>query len=391
MRGLLGSSIGGQVPTSTRGTLGRVKIALLSDCYPPRTGGIESQVGDLARQLVRAGHEVEVFTATSGAKGEHGGHVEVVDGIRVHRMGLRLPGGIPVNPLAPPEVRARLRHSAFDVVHVHLGVVSPFAWDMARMATGMGVPTALTFHCLLDRAAPVMGPALRAWTARGAVLSAVSGLAAKGVQQAVPGAPVAVLPNGIDPEDWPVGEVRPHPRPLRVVTATRLAPRKRVGALLRVVEAAVARLGPGALTLDVYGDGPLRPLVRARIDRLGLDEVVALHGRISRTQLVDAYRGADAYLSPTRLEAFGIAALEARTAGLPVIARSDSGVREVVTDGISGLLAADDHGLVDAVVRLGADATLRTRMARHNATTGPTQTWDRVVELTLAEYRRAGA
>ena len=41
-----------------------MKVALLSDCYPPRTGGIESQVGDLAAQLVLAGHEVE--TAADG-------------------------------------------------------------------------------------------------------------------------------------------------------------------------------------------------------------------------------------------------------------------------------------------------------------------------------------
>ncbi len=368
-----------------------MKVALVSDCYPPRTGGIESQVSDLAAQLVRAGHEVEVFTATAGARGERGGVVEMVDGIRVHRMALRLPGGLPVNPLAPPEVRDRLRRKGFDVAHVHLGVVSPFAWDIARVTTGMGMHTALTFHCLLDRAAPALGPALRSWTEQGAVLSAVSGLAAKGVHRALPGAPVAVLPNGIDPGRWPVGEVRPTARPVRLVTASRLSPRKRTGALLRVVAAAVARLGPGALTLDVYGDGSLRPLLESRVGSLGLDDVVTLHGRVPRAELARAYRESDALLSPTRLEAFGIAALEARTAGLPVIARADSGVREVVSDGISGLLAADDDALADAVVRLAADDTLRTRIARHNVSTPPTQTWPRIVDLAEAEYRRAGA
>ncbi|WP_435199936.1 glycosyltransferase family 4 protein [Janibacter sp. GS2] len=368
-----------------------MKVALLSDCYPPRTGGIESQVSDLATELHRAGHAVEVFTATPGARGGHGGAVEVVDGIRVHRMALRLPGGLPVNPLAPPEVRERLRQGGFDAAHVHLGVVSPFAWDMARVTTDLGLPTALTFHCVLDRAAPALRPMLRAWTRRGAVLSAVSGFAAEGVRRAAPGEPVAVLPNGVDPQAWPVGQARPAARPVTVVTATRLAPRKRVVALLRVISAAVERLGPGALTLEVYGDGPLRPLLERRIDALGLRDVVTLRGRVPRSDLALAYREADAYLSPTRLEAFGIAALEARTAGLPVIARADSGVREVVTDGLSGLLASDDDGLVDALVRLAADATLRTRLAHHNVTTPPVQTWDRVVGLARAEYRRAGA
>ncbi|MDN5717908.1 MAG: glycosyltransferase, partial [Janibacter sp.] len=167
--------------------------------------------------------------------------------------------------------------------------------------------------------------------------------------------------------------------------------RKRVGALLSVVARAHERLGPGAMTVDIYGDGPLRPWLEARVEALDLRDVVHLPGRVTRGELARVWADADGYLSPTRLEAFGIAALEARTAGLPVIARGDSGVREVVTDGVSGLLARDDAGLTDALVRLVADDSLRTRIARHNRRTPPAQTWDRVVDLAVAEYRRAGA
>lgn len=368
-----------------------MKVALLSDCYPPRTGGIESQVSDLAAQLVKAGHEVEVFTATAGADGSSAGAIEQLGGVRVHRMSTPLTGGLPVNPFAPPEVRRRLAAGGFDVAHVHLGVVSPFAWDMADVTTDLGLPTALTWHCVLDRAARPLGPMVRRWAQRGAVLSAVSGFAAEGVHRAAKGEPVAVLPNGIDPGAWPVGGLRRVQRPVRVVTASRLAPRKRVGALLKIAARAQERLGPGAMTLDVYGDGSLRPWLEARVDALGLGDVVALRGRVGRDDLARAWAGADVYLSPTRLEAFGIAALEARTVGLPVIARGDSGVREVVTDGVSGLLAADDAGLADVLVRLVADETLRSRITRHNTETLPAQTWDRVVGLAVAEYRRAGA
>ncbi len=372
-------------------------MALLSDCYPPRTGGIESQVGDLAAQLVQAGHEVEVLTATSAGRGASlRSKGASRPSILVHRLDTPLALGLPVNPLAVPEARRLLAEGGYDVAHVHLGVVSPFAWDMAGLATDLGLPTALTWHCVLDRAARLLGPAVRRWVERGAVLSAVSGVAAEGVRQAAKGEPVAVLPNGIDPTFWrpstpsPLESTTPT-RPVRLVTATRLAPRKRVGALLSVVAAARRRLGPGAMTLDVYGDGSLRPWLEARVGSLGLDDVVRLRGRVSRAELASAWSRADVYLSPTRLEAFGIAALEARTAGLPVIARADSGVREVVTDGVSGLLASDDDALVDALVRLVADDTLRTRIAANNRRVPPVQTWDRVVDLAVAEYRRAGA
>ena len=63
---------------TSQSDFGRLKIALISDCYVPRLGGIEMQVHDLARQLQRAGHEVVVITTTGGP--------DVVDGVRVHRI-----------------------------------------------------------------------------------------------------------------------------------------------------------------------------------------------------------------------------------------------------------------------------------------------------------------
>ena len=70
-------------------------------------------------------------------------------------MALRLPWELPVNPLAPPEVRRRLADGGFDVAHVHMGVVSPFATDMADVALGLGLPTAITWHCLIERSRPL--------------------------------------------------------------------------------------------------------------------------------------------------------------------------------------------------------------------------------------------
>src|SRR5664280_912134 len=128
---------------------GSVKIAMLSDCYMPRLGGIEVQVHDLAARLVGRGHEVVVFTATPGNRGERGGFVDQVDGVVVHRLALRLPFELPVNPLAPRLLRQRLASGGFDVVHVHMGVLSPFAVDCIRVATDMGLPAAMTWHCML--------------------------------------------------------------------------------------------------------------------------------------------------------------------------------------------------------------------------------------------------
>ena len=372
-----------------------MKVALLSDCYLPRLGGIEVQVHDLACQLRARGHEVEVFTATPGERGQRHGVVEAVDGLRVHRMALRLPWELPVNPLAPPEVRRRLAHGGFDVAHVHMGVVSPFATDMADAAQRIGLPTAITWHCLIERSRPLFrltGHARR-WAGRGAALSAVSAVTAGSVRGIVgPGARVEVLPNGIDVDAWaPPHRHEPQPgSPVRVVSAMRLAVRKRPLAVLEVAAAARQVLPRQArFTLELLGEGPERRRLERFAAAHDMQGWVRLPGRVSREELRDRYWSADLYLTPARLEAFGIAALEARTAGLPVLARSGTGVADFVEDGVNGVLATDDEGLAGSLARLVLDPALRARLAGNSLRHPPAQAWPEVLTRVEAEYARA--
>ena len=121
----------------------------------------------------------------------------------------------------------------------------------------------------------------------------------------------------------------------------------------------------------------------------GMTSWVSLPGRVPRTSVRDRYATADVYISPARLESFGIAALEARTSGLPVVARSGSGVGEFVIDGVNGFLAEDDESMAAALARLASDDGLRDRMRAHNLDQAPAQDWPRVAEQAEAEYRRA--
>jgi glycosyltransferase involved in cell wall biosynthesis len=374
-----------------------VKVALLTDCYLPRLGGIEVQTHDLAAQLRARGHAVEVFTATLGEQGQRHGFVEDVDGVPVHRMAIRLPWELPVNPFAPPEVRRRLRAGGFDVAHVHMGVVSPFATDLAGVALGLGMPTAITWHCLMERSQPIfraLGHARR-WGQRGAALSAVSGVAAASVQQVVgTGNEVRVFPNGIDTGVWrpPPAAPRAADAPVEVVAAMRFAARKRPLAVLEVAARAAELAGPGhPMRLTVFGEGPERRRLERFVAQHDMGDWVALPGRVGRDQLRERYWGSDVYLTPARLEAFGIAALEARTAGLPVVARQDTGVGDFVVDGVNGILGADDDALAQGLAGLLTAPELLHRIAETNRRLPPDQDWPSVVALAEEEYRRAGA
>ncbi len=374
-----------------------MKIALLSDCYLPRLGGIEVQVHDLAARLVDRGHEVVVFTATPGDHGERGGFVDEVDGVSVHRLALRLPFELPVNPLAPRLLRRRLAEGGFDVAHIHMGVVSPFALDCARVATGLGLPTAMTWHCMLGSLEPVFRAAghVRTWAARGVAMSAVSAVAAQPLQRLVgPSWVVNVLPNGIDVDRWAPHTDRERGHrvggAVRVVSAMRLVSRKRPMPLLRTM-ARVRALVPDdiGMSLEILGEGPDRGRLERFVSAHDMGGWVHLPGRVTREELRKSYAAADIYVAPAPLESFGIAALEARTVGLPVVGRWGSGLQEFVTDGVNGFLATDDEAMAGALARLVTDQDLRGSMTAYNLGTPPEQSWVRILDGAEDEYRRA--
>ena len=370
---------------------------MLSDCYLPRLGGIEVQVHDLAARLTGRGHEVVVFTATPGNRGERGGFVDQVDGVVVHRLALRLPFELPVNPLAPGLLRSRLGAGGFDVAHVHMGVLSPFAVDSTRVTTELGLPTAMTWHCMLGRFEPVFRAAgyVRGWARRGVVMSAVSAVAAEPLQRVVGSAGIVnVLSNGIDVDRWAVSAEQAPQREaghsVRVVSAMRLATRKRPLPLLHVM-ARVRALVPAQtrIRLEILGDGPDRGRLERFIAAHDMGSWVRLPGRVTREELRDRYAASDIFVAPAPLESFGIAALEARTVGLPVVGRRGSGIQEFVKDGLNGYLATDDEAMARSLAALVADDGLRESMTAYNRSTQPEQSWGRILDGAEAEYRRA--
>ncbi|MBO9554247.1 glycosyltransferase family 4 protein [Cellulomonas sp.] len=374
-----------------------MRIVHVSDCYAPRTGGIESQVADLAARQSAAGHEVHVLTATLGTAGERGGVVDVEHGVHVHRLGARIPFDLPVNPVGSRLLRDAYASLAPDVVHVHAGLVSPFAFDGSRISLERGLPTAITWHCMLDGVIPALRTAVHRthWSHPRAALSAVSAVAAERVRR-VFDAPVSILPNGLDLDAWAPSDDATAPTavdaergPLRLVATMRLAPRKRAVPLVELVAAARDRLPPGALRLSLIGSGPAATRVRATVARHRLQHVVDLRGRLTRAAVREAYREADVFLAVAELEAFGIAALEARTSGLAVVARKGTGVAEFVQDGVDGLLVADDAEMTEAVVHLARDRRLLDGILAHNRAVRPAFGWADVLGHAEAEYARA--
>jgi glycosyltransferase involved in cell wall biosynthesis len=370
-----------------------MRILHVTDAYLPKQGGIEVQVHDLAMRQLLAGHQVEVLTCAPD-RAPHADLDAVRDvpgrpGPRVHRV--RIPWGRVRRTNAM--IHEHYRRERPDVVHVHLSVLSPLAILGVRAAARSGVPVLVTLHSLWSYATPLyrLADTLLRWGDWQVHWGAVSELAAGSLRSILGSrAEVSVLPNGVEPGAWAVEPAERDPAEVVVVSVMRLAARKRPKALLHVVRRARGQLPEGVrLRVIVVGEGPLRRRLARDVARYGLRDVVELAGRMERDQIRGLYRRADVYIAPAILESFGIAALEARCAGVPVIARSQTGIADFIRTGEHGMLAATDAGLATALADLAADPQLRFRMAEHNRACAPETGWADVLQRCELAYKVA--
>ena len=362
-----------------------MKVGLVCDWYHPRVGGIELHLQDLAKQLAGAGHDVVVVTPTPGP--------DDVDGIRVRRT----PGALmPVFEFLCTGAGIRavgnaLTEEKVDVAHCHVSIVSPAALGGACQAHRRGIPTVLTFHSvvpqthLLARAVRMtLGTA--AWRAR---FTAVSKRVAGDVSPIAAGSAVTVLPNGIDVGFWRVERTRTDSE-FRMVSVMRLNGKKRPLALVDMMKRLRSMLpADERVSLRIVGDGPQRPMVQRAIERANLGDRVELLGRKTREEIRELLREADVFVLPTVRESFGLAALEARCVGLPVVAMAQSGVSELITHRREGLLARSDQELAAHVLTLVREHDLRRGIAANNRTTSPAHDWPNVIEQHLSLYGEA--
>lgn len=361
------------------------RIAFVCDWYSPRLGGIETHLDGLATRLQARGDEVHVITSTPGEP--------TVNGIRVHRLGLpRLPlAHVAIAPAAWP-IQEILIRERIDVVHSHVSIVAPVALAGGLAADRAELPSVITFHSFVP-ATPILAGAaglLMGASRWPAVFSAVSRRVAGEISGFAPDAPIELLPNAIDTSFWkPDTDAARRKSGVRLVYAGRLQAKKRPRLLLRVLESLEALASTHSFSLKIIGTGQLEARMKSEVAKSPLRDRVEFAGWLSPERLRDELRSADVFLSTATRESFGLAALEARAVGVPVVAMRHSAVADFIAHGVSGLLAADDAEFARATVRLVKDGELRRRIADNNATTEVPFDWERSMERHSAIYDRA--
>jgi glycosyltransferase involved in cell wall biosynthesis len=334
-----------------------MRIWLAPSAFFPHRGGVEELTLKLAQHLQARGHDVLVVTNRHPLDLPA---VDTVEHVAVRRLAFPAPGRHPARwagyRRTSGTTRAQLEwlRPTPDVVHVVCA--STQLPTIMRAARDRGVATVITTQGetemdagrLYQRSA-WMRRALDRWSRQADVLTACSAWTAEVTANVAPAfAGAVVIPNGIDPADWAAVGSRPD-EPV-VAAWGRHVPQKGFDLLLSAFDL-VRRQRPGARLL-LGGDGPERPRLQA-----AAGPGVELVGPLDRSGVAALLSQARIAVVPSRVEPFGIVALEALAAGRGLVWSTRGGLAQA-----SGGLGrgVDPHAtvaLADAMLAELADPT----------------------------------
>jgi phosphatidylinositol alpha 1,6-mannosyltransferase len=369
---------------------GGVRIAYVTESFPPDVNGVAHTAARVAEHLALLGHEPVVIaprpSPSTGPPGLDDGRPYPV--VRVPSADVPLYPGFRVG-LPGQRLRQALTDCTPDLVHL----AGPFVLGASagKAARLMGLPTVAVYATDLAAYAQIyhLGRPGQSFSwrrlrqihnAAGCTLAPSTAtaamLAGRGFQR------VRVWARGVDTRRFDPAkrdgrlraELAPHGEVI-VGYVGRLAAEKCLGLLSGLAAA------PG-IRLVVTGGGPAEAAVRR-----ALPGAVFL-GQREGEELARIYASLDVFVHSGPYETFGNTLQEAAVSGLPVVAPAAGGPLDLVADGVTGLLVppGDAGALTAAVVRLASDPALRARFSAAARRRAVGNGWPQACQALLGHY-----
>ena len=339
--------------------------------FPPAYGfgGLLEASYQIAKALVKKGHEIIVYT--SDAKDLNSRlevrPVENLDGIEVHYF-RNLPVRCIKNLFVTPGLVSRAKNEveSFDVVHLH-GHWSFQNAVLHHFAKKHSIPYVFQAHGSLPKGESsrelkriydlLFGSRILRDASKVIAVSPME--VEQYIAKQVPAHKVALIPNGINLSQqtatkgafrkrFSIGDNK------RIVMFLgRLHPLKGVNLLIEAYACLSKEFDDIQLVIVGPDDGCLFNLKR-QVRLLGLTKDVLFTGLLCENEKLEAYMDADLLVLPSRYEIFGIVVLEAYAFSIPVVASDLPSLSEFIQDGQTGLLfkSGDVQSLVDKITRM---------------------------------------
>ncbi|MBS0544255.1 MAG: glycosyltransferase family 1 protein [Proteobacteria bacterium] len=373
----------------------RLRIALVTETYPPEVNGVAMTLQRMVDGLIHRGHRVQLIRPRQDRREvAHNGsdYEEMLSrGMKLPRYdGLRF--GLPAKAAL---VRAWSRQRP-DLVHV--ATEGPLGWTAISAARKLRLPVTSDFHTNFDHYSEHYGVG---WL-RQPVAAYLRRFHNRTETTFVPTAEMArallnqgykrieVVSRGVDTSLFSPARRSAALRAqwgaaaddVVLISVGRLAPEKNLPLVLRTY-AAVRAMRPQA-RLVIVGDGPMREAVARECPE------ASLCGMRTGEDLAAHYASADLFLFPSLTETFGNVTLEAMASGLCAVAYDYAAAAEVTRDLENGLCAprGDEAAFIARAVGAATDGVLRRRLAERARASAERYDWERVNDQFAASLLR---
>ncbi len=369
------------------GTPGGLRIAIVTETYPPEINGVAMTIGRMLDGLLHRGHEIQLVRPRQHARDavRHAARYAevVVRGLPLPRYdGLRMgfPAGRTLGGLWQSERP--------DIVHVV--TEGPLGRSAVCAARRLHIPVSSDFHTNFDAYSEHYGfgllrPFIAGYLKRFHNRADCTFVPTRELRARLEGQgyrALLVVARGVDTTLYSParrsGQLRARwgvpDDGLAVIHVGRLAPEKNLPLVLAAFDQIQRRSPPSRLVL--VGDGPLRTSLQQRYP----EHIFA--GMRRGEDLAAHYASGDLFLFPSSTETFGNVTVEAMASGLAVVAYDYAAGREHMEHGESGLLApfGDALSFIRMAAELAADRALITRLRRNARVAAERIDWDEVVD-----------
>ena len=363
-----------------------LRLALVTETYPPEVNGVAMTVARLVQGLRERGHDLQLVRprqqAGDQADAGAGLHEVLMRGLPIPRYP-QLKMGLP----AKRALVERWTRRRPDLVHI--ATEGPLGWSALQAASLLKLPVTSDFRTNFHAYSRHYGIAwlhkpIMAYLRKFHNRTACTMVPTAALQRELVGmgfVNVAVVARGVDTQrftpDWRSAALRASwgagPGTWVVACVGRLAPEKNLGLLITAFEA-MRRVRPDSLLLLV-GDGPARAELQARCPE------AVFAGMRTGDDLAAHYASADAFVFPSATETFGNVTPEAMASGLPVLAYDYAAASQLIRHGSNGLLAplGNEAAFVIQAGQLASDPAQTAAMGRLARFTALSQQWAQVI------------
>lgn len=386
-----------------------MKILMLSWEYPPRiVGGISMVVHDLSKRLIKDGHEVTVVTYRDGDVP----YYENDNGVEVYRVDNYI---IQPNNFTDWVLQLNFnmitkateiinKKGKFDVIHAHDWLV---AYSAKSLKQSFDIPMIATIHAteagrnsgIHDEIQRYINDTEWMLTYEATQVIVNSNYMKCELQRlfGLPFEKIDVIPNGISQtiydnvvKDYDFRRKFASDNEKIILFVGRLVYEKGIQNLIAAMPKVLN--GYHDSKLVICGKGGMINELKEQVRFLGIENKVYFTGQMNRKDICKMYKCSDVAVFPSTYEPFGVVAIEAMSAEIPVVVSDIGGLNEIVEHGINGMKSytGNANSLADSILSLLCNEQLSSNIIKNaKKKVREVYNWQKIAQDTHFTYQKA--